>query len=190
MLKKLLKYNLLDFYKFLLVFYILSVIGSVLTRLISLVDNSLIFNIIWQILSGFTISMMISTLINNIMRSWVRFKENLYGDESYLTHTLPVNKKIIFLSKFLTTIITLFTSIIVIILSIFIAYYSKENLEIIKNSLLALSDIYDTSIISFLLSIFLVVFLELVLAVNVGFTGIVLGHKRNDKKTLFSIIYG
>ena len=189
MLRKLLKHNLIDFYKFLIVFYTLSIIGAILTRLIGLIDNSLIFDIIWNILSGFTISMMASMLINNIMRSWVRFRDNFYKDESYLTHTLPVKRSTIFLSRFLSTIVTLFTSFSVILLTIFIAYYSKENLEFLKNILDFLSNMFNTSLIVFILSIFILLFLELLLLVNVGYTGIILGNKMNDKKLLFSIIY-
>lgn len=190
MLKKLLKYNLVDLYKFLSVFYILSIIGAILTRLVGLIDNSLIFSIIVDILSGFTISMMLSMLINNIMRSWVRFKDKMYGDESYLIHTLPTTKHTLYLSRFLSSIITMFTSILVIVLTIFIAYYSKDNMVILKNILLSVVEIFDTNIVMFILYIFLILFLELTLAINVGYTGIILGHKMNDKKTLFSIIYG
>ena len=56
-------------------------------------------NIIGEICQGAMFSMMISAIINNLMRMWVRFKQNLYGDESYLTHTLPVTKASIYLSK-------------------------------------------------------------------------------------------
>ena len=43
-------------------------------------------------------------ILNNLMRLWARFKNNFYGDESYLTHTLPINKKTLYLSKtFLTS---------------------------------------------------------------------------------------
>ena len=34
------------------------------------------------------IGMIINSLINGLMRSWVRFINNVYKDESYLTHTL------------------------------------------------------------------------------------------------------
>lgn len=190
MLGKLLKYNLKDSYKFLIIFYSLSILGAILTRMISLINNSLIFDIIWQILSGFTISMMISMLINNIMRCWVRFNDTFYKDESYLTHTLPINKKTIFLSKFLNSVITLFTSILVILITLFIAYYSKNNLEILKTTIDGLANIFDTTLIGVILGTFLVLFLELLLGINTGITGIILGNKMNDKKTLFSIIFG
>ena len=56
-------------------------------------NNSFMMNIVAQICSGTTIGMMVSIIINNIMRLWVRLKNNFYGDESYLPHTLPVEKR-------------------------------------------------------------------------------------------------
>ena len=50
-------------------------------------------------------SMVASILINTMMRSWIRFRDSIYKDESYLTHTLPVTKNNIYNSKFLQTLI-------------------------------------------------------------------------------------
>ena len=190
MLNKLLKYDLKWIYKLLVVFYIIAIFFSLLTRILFSIDNSTIFNILGQICSGITISFIFNILINNIMRLWARFKKNMYGDESYLTHTLPLKKKTIFLSKFLTTIITMLTSILVILFVLFVAYYSKENLEWIKNSLNIIASIYNSTMIKLLLIIFFVFFLEMVFAILCGYIGIILGHKSNDKKIIKSIIYG
>ena len=148
MLKKLLKYDLESVYRVLIVFYALSLFFAVLTRVFLSIENSFIMNIIGKICSGTTIAMIFNILINNLMRLWVRFKQNFYGDESYLTHTLPIDKKTLYLSKTLASIITLFSSLLVIVLSLFVAYYSKENIEIIKNLLLPLATIYDSTVIS------------------------------------------
>lgn len=190
MLKKLIKYNLKDIYKGLIIFYTLSIFFSILTRIFLSIENSFILNIIGQVCSGITISMIFNILINNLMRLWMRFKQNLYGDESYLTHTLPIEKKTIYTSKILTSIITLFTSILVIAISIFIAYYSKENLNILKNLLLPLVNIYDSTMLGILSILFLIFFLEFINALQSGYTGIILGHKINNNKTLFSILFG
>ena len=160
MLKKLLKYDLESIFKFIVIFYSLSLFFGVLTRIFLNINGSFIMNIIGQISSGATISMMVSILINNLMRLWVRFKNNFYGDESYLTHTLPVEKKTLYLSKILTAIITLFTSILVITLTLFIAYYSKENIEILKKILLPIATTYGSTIIKILLAFIVVLFLE------------------------------
>ena len=190
MLKKLLKYDLKNIFKFLVIFYSLALFFAVLTRIFFSIDNSLMMNIIGQVFSGATISMMFSILINNLMRIWIRFKQNLYGDESYLSHTLPVEKKTLYASKILVSVITLFTSVIVIGLTIFIAYYSKENLELLKNMLLPLVNSYHSTIINILLVFLFIFFLEIANALQSGFTGIILGHKMNNAKVGYSVLFG
>lgn len=190
MLGKLLKYDIKSIIKFLCIFYSLAVFFGILTRIFLGIENSLVMNIIGQICQGTAISMMFSIVINNLMRMWVRFKTNLYGDESYLTHTLPINRKTVYISKILAAVITLFISVAVITLTLFIAYYSKENLEFIKNLLLPIADSYDTSVTWFIMAIMLVLFLEFVNILQCGFTGIILGHRMNSAKIGFSVLYG
>ena len=115
MLGKLLKYDLKWVYKLIIIFYILAFTFSVIGRAFSTIENSLVFNIVAQIAFGTAISMMVSSLINTLMRLWVRFNRNVYKDESYLTHTLPVKKQEIFTSKVITGVVSIFTSMVVII---------------------------------------------------------------------------
>lgn len=190
MLVKLLKYDLKSILKFLIIFYSLAMFFGVLTRVFLSIENSLIMNIIGEIFSGAAISMMFSIVINNLMRMWVRFKQNLYGDESYLTHTLPIEKKTLYLSKFLTAIITLFISVAVIVLTLLTAYYSKENMKILKSLLLPIADMYNSSLLGLLSEISLVLFLEFVNILQCGFTGIILGHRKNTAKTGSSVLFG
>ena len=190
MLKKLLKHDLKWIFKLLVVFYSIALVFSIFTRIFLSIDGSTIFNVLGKICSGVTISFIFNILINNIMRCWARFAKNLYGDESYLTHTLPINKKTIFASKFLMGIITMFVSVFVILLTLFIAYYSKENIEWLKISLNIIASIYNSTVIKLLLVIFLVFFLEMVFTVFAGYIGILIGHRSNDKRIIKSIIYG
>jgi len=126
MLGKLLKYDLKWIYKVVGVFYVLSFIFSIISRCLNTIENSVFFSIITKISYGIAISMMINSLINCLMRLWSRFIKNLYKDESYLTHTLPVEKKTIYLSKVLSAIISIFTTTIVILACLFICYYSRK----------------------------------------------------------------
>lgn len=190
MLKKLLKYDLNNVYKVLIVFYILSLFFAILTRIFLNIEHSFVINVIGKICSGVTISMIANILINNLMRLWVRFKNNLYADESYLTHTLPIEKKTLYLSKILVALISLFISILVIGLTLFIAYYSKENIQLVKKILLPIVETYNSTIIKVLLAFLFIFFLEFTNALQVGYTGIILGHKMNSNKTAFSILYG
>lgn len=190
MLKKLLKYDLEYVYKVLIVFYVLSLFFAVLTRILFNIENSFIMEIIGKICSGTTIAMMINILINNIMRLWARFQKNLYGDESYLTHTLPIEKKTLYLSKFLSSIITLFTSIFIIGLTLFVAYYSKENMELLKNMLLPLANSLDSSMLKIIIAFLFIFFLQFANTLQAGYTGLILGHRKNNGKIGFSIVIG
>lgn len=190
MLKKLLKYDLENVYKILVVFYCLAIVFAILTRLFLNIENSFMMEIIGRICSGTTIAMIINILINNVMRLWVRFRNNFYGDESYLTHTLPIEKKTLYLSKGLVFIITLFTSFIVIGATLFIAYYSKENIESIKNFLLPIADAYGSTVIKLLVAFLFIFFLQFTDIVQSGYTGIILGHRKNSGKIGFSVLIG
>lgn len=190
MLGKLLKYDLKWIYKLVIVFYALSIIFAIITRLCSMVDNSMLFSILTQISAGFTIAMVVNCLINGIMRSWVRFRENLYKDEAYLTHTLPANKKTIYLAKVLAAILCSFASVLVAIASLFICYYSKENIEFLKQALELAANTYDTTVINMLLIISIILFLEIVFIILIGYVGIIIGHKANRNKVLKSVIIG
>ena len=190
MLKKLLNYDLEYVFKVLVVFYILAIFFAILTRIFLNIDDSFILNIIGKICNGTEIAMFFNILINSIMRLWVRFKNNFYGDESYLTHTLPVDKKTLYLSKTLSSIITLFVSMIIIAFSLFISYYSKENIEILKNLLLPFTDIYNTSMVSIILIFLFIFMLEVLSLLQSGYTGMILGHRMNNAKMGYSILFG
>lgn len=190
MLGKLLKYDLKWIYKVVIFFYALSILFAIIMRLCSMVDSSMLFSILTQVSAGFTIAMIANSIINGIIRSWVRFRENVYKDESYLTHTLPVNKKTIYLSKVLAAILCSFVSILVAVASLFICYYSKENIEFLKQSLELVANTYDTTVINILLIVSFILFLEIVFIILIGYVGIILGHKANRNKVVKSILVG
>ena len=190
MLNKLLKYDLKWMFKFLSIFYILGLFFAVLTRLFLKVDNSLFMNIVSEITRGATFSMVFSALVNNLLRLWVKFRQSVYGDESYLTHTLPVKKSSIYLSKMLTAVITVFASFAVIILALLILYYSKANLEALKNYFLPFLDVFDISFAGVLTLLFLVLFLEFINILQCGLTGIIIGHRFNNNKLGMSVLFG
>ena len=190
MLKKLLKYDLENIFKVLIIFYGLSLFFALLTRIFFSIDNSFIMNLLGQITTGVTISMIFNILINNFMRLWVRFKNNFYADEAYLTHTLPIDKKTLYLSKVITSIITLLVSLAIVLLTLFVAYYSKDNVELLKSLLLSVSNIYDIKTSSLVLVAFIVIFLEFANVLQVGYSGIICGHKMNNFKIGYSILFG
>lgn len=190
MLRKLLKYDLKNIFKFLIIFYSLALFFALLSRIFLNIENSFIMYVIGEICRGASISMMFSIIINNLMRLWVRFKSNFYGDESYLTHTLPIEKKTLYLSKIITALITLFTSVLIIGIALVIAYYSKDLLDIVKSLLLPIANLYNSNIIVILIAFIFILFLEFMNILQCGFTGLILGHKMNNAKVGYSVLFG
>ena len=190
MLGKLLKYDLKWVYKVVAIFYILAFIFSIIGRVLNEIENSLVFSITAQIAFGFAISMMASSLINCLMRLWARFIKNLFKDESYLTHTLPVQKNEIYVSKVIAALITIFTTIVVILICLFICYYSETNMEVLKTVLELAASTYNTTVLNLLLLLSIVIFLEIIFIVLIGYDAIILGHKSNNKKMVKTLFIG
>ncbi|MDO4611804.1 MAG: hypothetical protein Q4B34_03020 [Candidatus Saccharibacteria bacterium] len=187
---KLLKYDLRWIYKILAPLYLALVACAIFARLFGAIENSVVFEIVTQIFVGATIALAINILINTVARSCSRFTRNLYKDESYLTHTLPVSTKAIFRAKVLAALVTVFTTVAVVLASLFIAFYSDALLELVKSTLQLVAEIYNTSVIAILLLVALVSFVEVLLFTLIGFVCIILGHRASNNKPLKSIIWG
>lgn len=190
MLKKLLKYDLEWCYRPLIVFYVLAIFFSIIVRIIESFEQNLILLIIDKICCGIVIAIMISILINCFMRNWVRFIRNIYKDESYLTHTLPVSKNTIYLSKILTAIITLLTSFIVIIICLAISSLNKETWLILKESLEQSAIYFDSSVFSLIFILIITIFFEFLFMMMSGILGIIIGYSSNSLKIIKSIVIG
>ena len=190
MLGKILKYDLKWVYKVVAIFYILSFIFSVIGRALNEIENSLVFSITAKIAFGIAISMMANSLINCLMRLWSRFIKNLYKDESYLTHTLPVDKKTLYLSKIITTFISLFISVVVVVLSIIITYGTNSFFDSFNKMVNPIAEIYNIPSILLIIIALLILYFELLNVISVGLTGIILGHRKNNNKIGYSVLFG
>ena len=190
MLNKLLKYDLKYMIKAMTVFYILAIFFAILTRILFEVEQSVIIHLIGQISLGCMVSMIFNILINTMMRSWARFRDSLYKDESYLTHTLPVTKNDLYNSKFIQTLIFFFIGFIVILLSLFITFYSKDTWLVITNYIKTITTGLNMSTAFFIVIAIILIFLEVFNAIQCGFLGIILGHRRNNSKVGFSVLFG
>lgn len=185
MLGKLLKYDLKKHLKFICVFYIITLFISILTRVFINIRSPFIVFIIGRILSGALISLFANILINCLMGLWIRsFARGIYGDESYLTHTLPVTKRQIYLSKFFTCVVSAFLSVAVIVSTAIIAYYTQERWQIVKQMF------FNGKAGTITVLTIVIVFLEFVNLIQCGYTGIILGHMMNTGKTGFSVLFG
>ena len=190
MLKKLLKYDLEWCYKPLLVFYILAIFFSIIVRIVESFEQTLILLIIDKICCGIVIAMIVNIAINCFMRNWARFVRNIYKDESYLTHTLPVSKSKIYLSKILTAIITLVTSFIVILVCLAICSLNENTWSILKQSIEQSAIYFNSSVFSLIFVMVITIFFEMLFMMMSGILGIIIGHRSNNLKIVKSIIIG
>ena len=190
MLIKLLKYDLKYMIKNMCVFYILSIFFAIITRLLSLPKQSIMIEILSKISTGCLIAMIANIVINVMMRSWVRFRDSLYKDEAYLTHTLPVTKNDLYNSKLIQTFIFFLVGFVIILLSLFIAYYTPDTWILIKEYIKTITTGFNMSTAFFVTMAIIIIFLELFNAIQCGFLGIILGHRRNNGKLGFSVLYG
>lgn len=190
MQNKLFKYDFKWTYKIIVFFHIASLFFAVTTRIFSLFKNSNLFSILTSISTGVLIAMLVNSLVNGLIRSWLRFINNHYKDESYLTHTLPVSKNDLLKSKIFSGLAIILSNIVVAVVSIFIAFYSKENLDKLLDSLNLISTQLNFNIGFFLFLIVLLIALQLFFFIMIGYLGIMIGYGSNDNKLVKSIISG
>lgn len=190
MLTKLLKYDLKYMLKNMIVFYILALFFAVITRIFFELNQTFIIKLIGQISVGCMFSMCASILINIMMRSWIRFRDSIYKDEAYLTHTLPVTKNSIYNSKLFQTLIFFAISFIVVLISIFIVFYTEDRWLLLKEYINSISTGLNFNTTYFVISIIIIIFLEIFNAIQCGFLGIILGYKQKNNKTGFSVLFG
>ena len=190
MLNKLLKYDLKYMIKNMSVFYILAIFFAITTRILFALNETVIVKIISQISVGCLFAMVANILINTMMRSWVRFRTAIYKDEAYLTHTLPVTKNEIYDSKLLQTLIFFIIGFSIIVLSLLITYYTKDRWDVIKNLIGTITTGLNFKPSTFIISMIVIIFLEVFNAIQCGFLGIILGHKKSNNKITYSVLFG
>lgn len=184
MLRKLIKYDLLWINRMMVFYYAIAIVLSVLTRIASSFTDSAMGNIIYDILRGVTIAAFVNVIVNAAIRIWVRFRQNHYKDEAYLTHTLPVTRGHLYDSKALSALISILLALMVTITCFFISFWNDDLYQYFRY-------LVDNGDIGFILGgIFITAVLEVIYAVAVGIFGIVLGHRANNNRVVNSVAIG
>jgi len=125
MIAKLLKHDLKKMLRVLVYIYCISIALSTITRIINIGRDIQAVFILGQVFAGLTYSALGSILVNTFVQILVVFISNFYKDESYLTHTLPVPKAKLLLSKYISSLIVIISSVLVCFVSLFIMFYSR-----------------------------------------------------------------
>lgn len=182
MLKTLIRYDLHFIYKQIGTFYLIAILCAVIARLTNFETDALIFVLVHRLAESLATGLTIGILINISIRIWVRFRQSLYGDEAYLTHTLPVSRHTLWAAKFLNSIIITLTNILLALLTVGILFYSPELVQSLS--------LDQPAVIIFGLSLLLTIILQIIFIVQVGFIGILAGHRYHNKRGLHTLIFG
>jgi hypothetical protein len=184
MLSKLVKYDFKWVNRTLVFYFLVTLILCVLTRITSYFDEVVVGKILFEILRGSSIAAFFSTMITAIIRCWIRFIETTYKDESYLVNTLPVNKNTLYNAKIVAGLLTILVSFIFVIIGFCIGILNQGIIDYLKNIW------NDNNALILMIRVIVIVLLELVMAYFCGIVGILIGHKRNDKRQLWSVLCG
>jgi len=182
MLKYLMKYDLRKMLKLLVWFYAISLALAALTRILYIWNDIQVIRIIGMVSAGFTYSAIANIVINTFIHILMRFTTSFYKDQSYLTHTLPVKKGELILSKYLSSLIVILLSVIVSFLSLFIMFYSPEFMQNLKFALDSVVAGFNMPSGLFVCLIVLIIFAQICAIISFAFTAIVKGYSYNHKR--------
>lgn len=183
MLKKLLKYDIKYMLKEMFIFYILTFAFGIMVLITSFLKQTIIVEIIKMVCQSGLIALIINIFINYMFRCWRRYNSFLYKDEGYLTNTLPVTKTELYLSTFISTFVIGIINVLVVFLSLYIAYF---NSNVLKNMLDGFS-IFGKGTLAITGAI---MFLEILNYILFGYAGLTIGNRFNTKKMGRSVLFG
>ena len=129
MIARLLKYDLKKITKILIYMWVITLAFAGLTAIVNIWNKVAIINIISHVLAGFAYAGIVNVLVNTFVHILRNVISNFYKDESYLTHSLPIKKDKLLLSKYLSSLIVILCSVVVCFLSLFIMFYSPSLME-------------------------------------------------------------
>lgn len=182
MLGKLIKYDLKYIYKQLFVFYLIVLSCAIVARLTNFETNSFIIIFIHEFAQGCAYGFSFGMFVNATMRTWARFHQNFYKDESYLTHTLPIPRPTLWSAKFLSSLIVVLISGLTLIAALLIMTPFNE--------LIHGWSLNNPDALRFYLTMFVATFFQIAYIVQCGFTGILIGHRNNNNRAVHSVIWG
>ena len=181
MLKKLFRYDFKWLMKTMPYYYIAVLVTAVCALVTNKTYNAhpAVFGwlIVDRIFSNLFLAACFSAGITLIIRCFVRFKNNLFKDEAYLTHTLPVKRSALFASKVLSSLAVSVITLAVIAIGVIITISAVKNFrwftDLIRTETVLLGAVLIEEILALLLCIF---------------TGTVIGERCSRNKTLKGVL--
>ena len=188
MLGKVLKYDLKALCRYLIPLYAVLFGLGIMIRLLGFFDNVSIIAIICGLMIVALVVLSCLSFVLNGIFSVKYYLENLFKDEGYLTHTLPVKKGTLLFSKVLASLVTFSMTALVLIISLIVAFYQKGLfVEVVK--VLNLS-IYGMSVYEFLLFMIVYGVIGYIVTILMVYAAISIGYSRSSNKLVSSVVWG
>lgn len=190
MLKKVIKYDFKAMLKELLPLYLIITILSIVYRVFDVIGThvKIIQYITTTMLFLFVITC-IGIFIYTFIVSIKRFYNNLLKEEGYLTHTLPVEKWKLIISKLIVSLLFFLFTTMVVTIAILVAFYQKGMIDMIINFIQPISESLTVSIPTILAGIILFLSVGYMNSLMMVYFGLTLGFAQNTGKLGYSVLF-
>lgn len=130
-----------------------------------------------------TILIGIVFILITILSTWKSFHKSFYSDTAYLTHTLPVSRRTLWISQILTTIIANFALILTLVITCCILQATPGGRGVADSF-----GWHYNAPFAYYPALILNTFMILNIVTICGLVGVILGHRLSNRQHIFSII--
>jgi hypothetical protein len=189
MFSNLLKKDLHRNMRWLWVLFVATLVMAVLNRGCKELAKQVMF---FQILGIFVDTLFYSAMVNGIvqpfLRNFMNFAKSFYGDEAYLTHTLPVTKTQLVTSKFLTALIEITLGFVVAVASLLIVFWTPDMFDFLQGLIFLLVGTKLSAVLVLALFVGLVL-VEFLMFIAIILFAIVVAYRAKEKRVLKTFLY-
>lgn len=182
MLGKLIKYDLKFVYKQLIIFYIIILCLAVIARLTANIEDNFLIKFLHEFTQGAALGFSFGMVINASMRMWAKYKYSMYGDQSYLTHTLPLTRRTIWTAKFFAGIAIITLSLVLFIIALLIMFLSQSFIDVFIE--------HGGTMWLLVFAFVLTIFGQFCYIMQCGLVGITFGHLFSSSRMPLSVVFG
>ena len=150
--------------------------------------NIAFFKILSIFLDSVYYALAVNVILQPFLRNFLNFTKSLYGDESYLTHTLPVTKNQIINAKFLTALIEIVCGFVCLVVSLLIMFVTPALFDGLQG-LVTLIFGANVSAVVILLLFVLLVTVEFLMFISIIFFSIVIAYRAREKRILKTFLW-
>lgn len=184
MLSKLLKKDLKRNMRWMWILFVSTIIFAFIARGVKeLGQDIMFFKILGIFLDSVFYTLAVNVILQPFLRNFLNFSKSFYGDESYLTHTLPATKDQLITSKFLTALIEMVLGFITLVVAILIMFFTPSLFD--KLGVLISVIVGDKISVGLTLTlIVLLIVVEFLMFLSLIFFSIVIAYRAKEKRVL------